>query len=264
METHRHQRHKITEFLRYKELIRNLVIRDLKVRYKRSILGVFWAFLEPLFLMILFTVVFSIVLRIKVENYPIFLLCGLLPWKFFSSSLSYSSTSIAQHANLIKKIYFPREIFPLGVIFARLVNFLITLGLLFLFLLAFKVRFTPYILFLPLIILLQIFLVVGLSFFFTSLNTFYDDVGFILEFILFGWFYLTPIFYPTTMVPERFLSLYMLNPMAVIVNSYRNVLLYGQGPDVGQLMTAMPAIALALVIGWAVFRRLENRFAEVL
>jgi ABC-2 type transport system permease protein len=256
--------HSIAEFLQYKELIRNLVIRDLKVRYKRSILGVFWALLEPLVLMILFTVVFSIVFRIKVENYPVFLLCGLLPWKFFSSSLSYSSSSIAQHANLIKKIYFPREILPLGVILSRLVNFLITLALLFLFLLAFKVKLTPYLLFVPLLILLQLFLIVGLSLFFAALNTFYNDVEFILEFILFGWFYVNPIFYPVSMVPDRFLSLYMLNPMAVIVHSYRNVLLYGQGPDVGQLMTALPVIALTFVIGWMVFRRLDYRFAEVL
>ena len=261
MKTHRHN---ITKFLQYRELILNLVIRDLKVRYKRSILGIFWAFIEPLVLMILFTVVFSIVLRIKVENYPVFLLCGLLPWKFFSSALSLSSTSIAQHANLIKKIYFPREIFPLGVILARLVNFFITLGLLFLFLLVFKVKFTPYIFFLPLIILLQLFLIVGLSFFFTSLNTFYNDVGFILEFILFGWFYVTPIFYPISMVPDRFLFFYMLNPMAVIVHSYRNVLLYGQGLDVGQLIIAVSIASLAFVIGWMVFRRLDYRFAEVL
>ncbi|RLA84372.1 MAG: hypothetical protein DRG40_05880 [Deltaproteobacteria bacterium] len=101
-------------FFQYKELLKNLVLRDLKVRYKRSVLGVFWALLEPLILMILFTVVFSFVLRIKVEKYPVFVLCGLLPWSFFSTGLSYSSTSISEHANLIKKIYFPREIIPPG------------------------------------------------------------------------------------------------------------------------------------------------------
>ncbi len=250
--------------LQYKELLKNLVVRDLKVRYKRSILGVFWALLEPLVLMILFTVVFSFVLRIKVEKYPVFVLCGLLPWSFFSTGLSYSSTSIAQHANLIKKIYFPREIIPLGIILARLVNFLISLGLLFIFILIFRVRLTPSVLFLPLIIALQLLLIVGLSLFFTSLNTFYHDVGFILEFILFGWFYVTPVFYPVSMVPERFLKFYMLNPMAVIVHSYRQVLLYGQVPNFGQLMIAALLIAVAFLIGWSVFRRLEYRFAEVL
>ena len=249
---------------KYKELLKNLVIRDLKVRYKRSVLGVLWALLEPLILMILFTVVFSMLLRIKVEKYPVFVLCGLLPWSFFSTGLSYSASSILQHANLIKKIYFPREIIPLGVILARLVNFLISLILLFGFMLAFGVTFTPYIALLPLIIALQLLLIVGLSLFFTSLNTFYYDVGFILEFLLFGWFYVTPVFYPVSMVPERFLKFYMLNPMAVIVHSYRQVLLYGQAPNFGQLMIAALLIAVAFLIGWSVFRRLEYRFAEVL
>ena len=251
-------------FFQYKELLKNLVLRDLKVRYKRSALGVFWALLEPLILMLLFTVVFSFVLRIKVEKYPVFVLCGLLPWSFFSTGLSYSSTSISEHANLIKKIYFPREIIPLGVILARLVNFLISLGLLFIFMLAFRVKFTPYLIFLPLIIALELLLIIGLSLFFTPLNTFYHDVGFILEFILFGWFYITPVFYPVSMVPERFLKFYMLNPMAVIVHSYRRVLLYGQPPEAWHLSLAFLEVLAALLIGWAVFRRLEYRFAEVL
>jgi lipopolysaccharide transport system permease protein len=262
--THRGPVIKIKQLLDYRELIVNLVVRDLKVRYKRSILGVLWALLEPLVLMILFTVVFSFLLRIRIENYPVFVLCGIVPWSFFNTALSYSATSIAEHANLIKKIYFPREIILLGVIVSRLANFLISVGLLFLFMLAFRVKFTPYVAFLPLIVAIQFFLVVGLALFFTSLNTFYHDVGFILEFILFGWFYVTPVFYPVSMVPERFLGLYMLNPMAVIIHSYRRVLLYGQCPDLGQLAIALVVVTVALFIGWVVFRHLEWRFAEVL
>jgi lipopolysaccharide transport system permease protein len=259
-----HQRYSIKNILQYKELIKNLVVRDLKVRYKRSILGVFWALLEPFLLMVLFSVIFSILLRIRIENYPIFLLCGILPWSFFATSLSYSAGSIAGNATLIKKIYFPREIIPLTVVISRLTNFLISLCLLFIFLIVFRIKLTYYIAYLPLILGVQLVFILGLSLLSSALNTFYKDIGFILQFTLFGWFYLTPIFYPITMVPEKFLSLYMLNPMATIVYSYRNILFYGISPDLNYLLISVFVSALCLVMGHYVFRRLEFRFAEVL
>jgi lipopolysaccharide transport system permease protein len=258
------QRHSIKEIFKYKELISNLVVRDLKVRYKRSILGIFWALLEPLILMLLFTVVFSILLRIQIEKYPVFVLCGILPWSFFSTSLNYSTGSIAENASLIKKIYFPREIIPLTVIFSRLVNFLVSLFFLFIFLIAFKIKLTYCLAYLPLIVSVQLIFILGLSLFFSSLNTFYHDVGFILQFILFGWFYITPIFYPVTMVPVRYLFLYLLNPMATIVHSYRNILFYGKPPDFDYLLISLTISFFCFLIGIYVFRRTEFRFAEVL
>lgn len=258
------RRHTIKEIFAYKELIKNLVVRDLKVRYKRSMLGVFWALLEPLLLMILFTAVFSILLRIQVGKYPVFVLSGILPWSFFSTSLSYSAGSIAENASLIKKIYFPREILPLAVIISRLVNFLLSLGLLFIFLIAFKIKFTYSLVYLPLILIVQLIFILGLSLFFSSLNTFYHDVGFILQFILFGWFYITPIFYPVTMIPVKYLSLYMLNPMATIVHSYRNILFNGMPPDFNHLLITVIISILCLMMGTYTFRRMEFRFAEVL
>jgi lipopolysaccharide transport system permease protein len=257
-------RPKFKWLIEYKELIRNLVVRDLKVRYKRSILGILWALLEPLLLMILFTVVFSILLRIQIENYPVFVLCGILPWTFFSTALNYSTGSIAESATLIKKIYFPREIIPLTVIISRLVNFVLSLGLLFIFLIVFKIKFTYYLAYLPLILIIQLIFILGLSLFFSSLNTFYHDMGFILQFILFGWFYITPIFYPVTMVPERYLSLYLLNPMATIVHAYRNIFFYGNPPDFVYLLISLVISIICFLMGAYVFRRLELRFAEVL
>lgn len=248
----------------YRELLRNLVVRDLKVRYKRSILGVFWALLEPLILMCLFTVVFSLLLRIQVEKYPVFVLCGILPWSFFNTALAYSATSIVQNAPLIKKIYFPREIIPLAVVISRLVHFLISLVVLLIFLFIFKINITFALIYLPLIIIIQFIFIVGLSLFFAALNTFYNDVGFILQFILFGWFYLNPIFYPLSMVPERYLTFYMLNPMAAIIYSYRNVLFCGLPPQGEYLLMAVVMSLVALLVGVAVFHRLQFRFAEVL
>jgi ABC-2 type transport system permease protein len=258
------QRHKIKEIFEYKELIKNLVVRDLKVRYKKSILGIFWALLEPLILMGLFTVVFSILLRIRIEKYPAFVLCGILPWILFSTSLSCSADAIVENASLVKKIYFPREIIPLAVIISRSVNFLLSLSLLLIFIVAFKIRLTYSLLYLPLIIIVQLSFILGLCLFFSSLNTFYRDVGFILQFILFGWFYITPIFYPISMVPEKYLSLYMLNPMATIVHSYRNILFSGIPPDFKHLLITLVICIISLIIGAYTFRRMEFRFAEVL
>lgn len=264
MKNNLRQRHTIKEIFEYKELIKNLVVRDLKVRYKRSILGVFWALLEPLLLMMLFTVVFSLLLRIQVEKYPVFVLCGIVPWTLFSTSLSYSTGSIAENASLIKKIYFPREIIPLTVIISRLINFFLSLSLLFMFLIIFKIKFSFFLAYLPLIMAIQLIFILGLSLFLSSLNTFYHDVGFILQFILAGWFYITPIFYPITMVPERYLFLYLLNPMATIVYSYQRVLFYGMPPDFSQLLIAFIMSIFCILGGAYVFRRLQVRFAEVL
>ena len=256
--------HTIKEIFAYKELIKNLVVRDLKVRYKRSILGVFWALLEPLLLMLLFTAVFSMLLRIQVEKYPVFVLIGILPWTFFSTSLSYSVGSITENAPLIKKIYFPREIIPLTIIISRLVNFLLSMGLLVIFLLAFKIRLSYSLLYFPLVLIIQLFFILGLALFFSSLNTFYHDVNFILQFILFGWFYITPIFYPVTMVPIKYISLYMLNPMAIIVTSYRDILFNGLPPDFKYLLIAFVISIFCFMIGAFTFRKIEFRFAEVL
>jgi ABC-type polysaccharide/polyol phosphate export permease len=254
----------IRDLFRYKELVYNLVSRDLKVRYKRSVLGVAWAFIEPMAMMFLFTLVFSYLLKLKIDNYPVFVLTGLLAWNFFLTGVTYSLGSISSNATLIKKIYFPKEILPVSMILGRLVNFALSLIILVPFFLYFRIPLGVSVLYLPVLVLLQLMLVVGLSLLFTGLDTLYSDVGFLLNFAFFGLFYLTPIFYSPDMVPERFRGVYMLNPMAVLITAYRDILLYSRPPQPYQLSVCFLLCVAVLVAGHIVFKRLEHIFAEVL
>lgn len=247
----------------YRELIYNLSIKDLKVRYKTATLGFFWALLNPLIMMIIFSIVFSLFIKIQIEKYPIFLLTALLPWYLLSQSLSISTTSIVDNANLIKKVSFPREIIPISSIIANLTNFLLSLIVLFIFLIIFKVRFTFMILLLPLLVLTQFIFILGISLISCALYTSYRDVKYIVEVLLLSWFYLTPIFYPLNLVPQQYQRIYMLNPMTCIVVMYRDVLLYGNMPNPKVMSYALLISFSLLIIGLIIFKKREAVFADL-
>jgi len=249
---------KIKEIIRHRELLANLVIRDLKVKYRNSILGYLWSLLDPLLTVLLFVLVFHFIVRIKVENYPLFLITAILPWGFFHSSLNGAVVSISQNANLIKKVYFPREIFPISVILSNLINFLFGMLVFIPFIFFFKIKLSPSILFLPLVILIHIFFISGLALLVAHLNVFFNDIAFILKFVLNFWFYASPIFYPIEMVPDKFLNIYMLNPMASIIYAYRWVFIHSKLPDAKYLiMTACISFG-TLLFGILFFKRREN------
>lgn len=248
----------------YIELVYNLAKKDLKVRYKTASLGFLWAILNPLLMMIVLTVIFSIFLRIKTDYpYSVFILTGLIPWAFFNLSLSSCTNSIVDNSNLIKKVYFPREIIPVSIVLANLINFFLSIIILFLFLLSFKIKLTYFILFLPAIIVLQILFTVGISLLTSSLNVYYRDIRYIVEASLLMWFYATPVFYPVTMVPERMKPYYFLNPMAGIITSYRRILLEGQFPDFYLFIETSLITIAVLLIGYIVFKKIEPAFADL-
>jgi lipopolysaccharide transport system permease protein len=263
----------------YREMISSLVVRDLKVRYKNSALGFLWSLLNPLLLMIVFTVVFTVLLpNNSVPAFPVFLLCALLPWNFFSSSVMTSLTSIVGNGHLIKKVYFPREILPIASVISNFVNFLFAMPVLFLLIFIFHIHANWSLLYLPLIMLTQIFFALGVSLALAAVNVFYRDTGVIMEVVMQAWFFLTPVFYPVEMIPEwkvlwgitlpiRRLT-YILNPMASIIASYRSVLygfVNGSPPTVPAAdffaRTFVTAL-LCLVIGYAIFARYSHRFGE--
>lgn len=247
----------------YRELIFNLVAKDLKVRYKTAMLGFLWALLNPLLMMVILSVVFSVFLKLKIEKYPLFLLTALLPWHFLSQSLSIATTSIVDNANLIRKIPFPREIIPLSVIIAQFIFFLLSLMILFIFLVIFKIRLTLLILFLPLALLLQFIFILSISLITSALHTRYRDVKYIVEALLLCWFYLTPIFYPLSLVPSQFQRIYMLNPMACVVIIYRDVLFYAKTPDFSIAGYTLSVSLVFLIVGLLIFKRTESLFADV-
>lgn len=251
-----------------RELLYQLTLKDLKVRYKGSALGVLWSFLNPLLMMIVFTIVFSHVFRSNVRNYPVFLLCGYIPWLFFSTTVLVSTKSVIENSGLVKKVFFPKEVFPLSSVLSNLVNFLLQLCLLFIFLLAFGIMPTAFFLLLPLLIIIEIILTAGISFYLSGLTVFFRDVEQLVSLVVMVWFFLTPVFYPIVddagvyMVPQKYLFLYLLNPMASITLAFRDIMMYGKLLHLKALCLSTFVSVLIFASGYVVFKRLEPKFAE--
>ncbi|MEN8097809.1 MAG: ABC transporter permease [Chloroflexota bacterium] len=275
-------RERIRELFEYRFLILNLVKRDLKVRYKNSVLGVAWSMLNPLGMMLVFTVVFTVLAGgMDVGSPPVFILAGLLPWNFFAGTLSIATQSLVGNAHLIKKVYFPREILPLSVMLSNLVHFLLAMPIYFLFAIIMHVpsveggSYIPVILWLPVIILLEAILVLGLSLITSTINVFYRDMGIVMETLILAWFFVTPVFYDfekTFSASTHVLGIeipvsriaFILNPMASIIAAFRDTVYYGRPIAIDfMIRTAITAI-IALVVGYWVFMRMNWRFGEEL
>jgi ABC-type polysaccharide/polyol phosphate export permease len=266
-------RRRLYELYRYRELIRNLVVSDLKGRYKNSVLGFVWSLLNPLGMMLVFTIVFGVLApNQQIEKYPLFLLCGLLPWNYFSDGLMSSINSVVANANLIKKVYFPREVLPIASVLAQLVNFLLAFLLLFAALLIFRARFSPWLWTLPLVIVVQTCFTLGMAFLLSTLNVFYRDTMMVMNVVMLAWFFLTPIFYAITILPGAFglfglefnpqRLAYILNPLASLINIYRDLLYWGYRTDLDFWVRTTLTSLIVLSVGYWVFVRYSDRFGE--
>jgi len=270
---------KLRELWSFRELLESLVVRDLKVRYKNSVLGFMWSLLNPLLLMTVFTVVFTFMLpNLNTPRFPVFVLSALLPWSFFNTAVMGATNSIVHNGHLVKKVYFPREILPISTVLSNFANFLFAVPVLFLFMLIFRVPFTLALLYLPLIMLVQVLFTVGIALLLSALNVFYRDTGVIMEVVMQAWFFLTPIFYPADLlpltrviwgleVPVRRL-VYILNPMASIIASYRSVL-YGfvdgsppAAPAFDFFSRTIVTAIIVLIAGYAFFTHHSHTFGE--
>jgi ABC-type polysaccharide/polyol phosphate export permease len=261
------------ELIRYRELIGLLVLRDLKVRYKNSALGFLWSLLNPLAMMAVFTVVFTFMMpNNTIRNFPVFVLCAILPWNFFRETVMGSVQSIVSNANLIKKVYFPREVLPLALNLSNLLNFLLAFLVLFAMLFIFRVPLSRWIWLLPIVVLTQLLFTLGLSFILATAYVFYRDTGMIMDVVILAWFFVTPIFYPIDILPRDRMVLgmsldihrltYILNPMASLISTYR-VILYQSGRPAPDFFLRTFVTSLAtLVIGYWVFTRYSSVFAE--
>ena len=248
----------VIKTFKYRDLLINLIIKELKVRYRGAVLGYAWSLLNPILMMIVYTVVFSYVVRIKVENYPVFLLCALLPWTFFAMALTNASNSIVDNFSLINKVYFPREIFPISVVLSTLVHLLISMVLLIIFLLLTHTKSAFPILLLPLVIIAHVIFTISLALILSCLIVFFRDLKYILEVLITVWFYSTPIIYPVAMVPEQFRLLYDLNPMVWIISMYRSILLYGENPAIFKLLLIYVISFFMLFIGHYIFQKYDS------
>lgn len=252
----------LVELYRYRVLILTLVLRELRARYRGSVLGFLWSFLNPLLLMAVYVLVFSVYLRVPLEGYAVFLFSGLLPWLWFSSSLGHAVGVIVGSGALVKRILFPAEVLPLVSVLSNLANFLLSLPLLIVFLLAFGIRLTPALAFLPLLLALQLLLTAGLALPLAALNVHLRDVEQILGNLLILWFFLSPVLYPVSTVPAWLRPLYFLNPLAGLIQGYQNVFFFGAPPHWLHLGVVAACALGAFVGGYWVFDRLRDSLAE--
>ncbi|MEA3369334.1 MAG: ABC transporter permease [Candidatus Ratteibacteria bacterium] len=252
---------KITQIIERRELVWNMVLRNLKIRYKSSVLGFLWTLLNPLFMALIY-LIFIGILRFKIDIRV--LLTGIIPWQFFVMCLSDSVNSVSGNTNLVKKTYFPRIILPFSMVIANLINFLFSLIVLFALLIFFKTNFGFNLIFLPLIILLQTLFILGLSLIISCSNVYFRDTEHIVGVLLLAWFFLTPIIYPLNMVPERFLTIYLLNPMASIVTLYRAVFLGQALPGWQMPGLSLGISVIVLIFGIRIFLKYEHYFADEL
>jgi lipopolysaccharide transport system permease protein len=254
----------------YRELLYFLVWRDIKVRYKQTALGVAWIVLQPVVSVLVFNVLFGMLLKVPTGEvpYPLFVLSGLLPWQYFAGSLTRATNSVVDNANLITKVYFPREIVPLAGVTAGLVDFGISSILLGGLLLYYRTPLTSAILLLPFFFLLAIATVLGVGLWLSALNVRYRDVKQLIPFLIQTWMYLTPVVYSVTLIPERFRWLLGLNPMTGVVEGFRWALLGSQASGVqapGLLFGISVVLTLIILVGGAMFfRRTEKTFADII
>lgn len=253
----------IMEILEYKEMIVGLVRRELRGRYKGSVLGFLWTFINPLLQLGVYTMVFSVIMRSGIEKYYLFLFVALVPWMFFSGSITGGATCILGSADMVKKIYFPREVMPIAYVTSSFVNMLLSFVVVFGVLI-----FTNYginlqaILFLPLIMAVEYLLALGMVLIFSALTVYFRDLAYVLGIITMAWQFLTPVMYASTMVPDNLMVIWNLNPMTPIVEAYRAILYYKQIPDITTLSSATIVGIVCLVIGEIIFRHLQKGFAE--
>ena len=257
---------RLKRFLRYRELLYTLTAREIKVRYKQSVLGIAWAVLQPLILMLMFTFIFSMLLSVPSDGVPyaIFSYCTVRSWTLFSGSLNRAIPSLEANAALIRKIYFPRELFSISSVLAALFDFSIGAIILIGMMLYFNVSFTMNMLYAVPILLIQLLFTLGICFLFSSLNVYYRDIKYALPLLIQIWMYACPIIYPFSMVPERFTTVYMLNPMAGIMYNYRLVLLHGEPPDFFYLGVAAAGSLILFMFCYLYFKRIEMTFADVI
>jgi ABC-type polysaccharide/polyol phosphate export permease len=255
----------LREFWRYRSLLRMLVVRDLKTRYRSSALGVMWSFLQPLGMMLVMTFAFGVINRgpANMEHYNVFILSGLLAWNFFSAAVVGGSGSILNNSALVKKVYFPRMVLPVSVVMSSLVNFMLALPVWLMVTIASGHPLHATLLFLPVVIVIQVVFTLGVAFMLATLNVFYRDTQFIIELGMLALFFLTPIWYDISQAPAGIgLWVRRLNPMASLVNIYQDLMYWGRITDFDfVLRTGLTALVI-LVVGYLIFRRFSPRFGE--
>jgi lipopolysaccharide transport system permease protein len=255
----------LLEFWHYRELFFFLVWRDVKIRYKQTLLGAAWAIIQPFFAMLIFTLFFGKLAKIDTGGipYPVFSYCALVPWTYFATTLSFGGNSMVANKELITKVYFPRVAVPASAVLSGLVDFSISSLVLIGMMIYFKVAPSWELLMWPVLVIPLVTLALGVSMYLSSLNVKYRDIKYVLPFLTQFWLFLTPIIYPTTLIPERFQFLMYLNPMAGIIDAFRDAFLPGRSIQWGALGISFGICLVVLTLGSLYFKKTEREFADI-
>ena len=252
------------ELWNYRELLYFFVWRDVKIRYKQTGLGVAWAVIQPLFTMLIFSIIFGGLAKIPSDGvpYPLFAIAALLPWQLFSEGLTRSTTSMVTNANIITKVYFPRLILPFSGILSPIVDFLVAVGILVVMMAYYGFVPTPNVVFLPAFVLLALATSLGVGLWLSALNVQYRDFQYTVPFLIQIWLYASPVVYSTNLVPAQYQLLYGLNPMAGVIEGFRWALL-GTAPPTGIIGLSVLVVLALLVSGAFYFKKMEQYFADI-
>lgn len=256
----------IIKITKYRDLLWMWTQREISIRYKQSFLGIAWAILQPLSLMVVFSIIFTWLVKIETgaTPYPVFSYTAVLPWTFFTTSISFASSSLINNMNLVTKIYFPREILPMASIVASFLDFLIAsvvfIGLLFFY----RISIHWTVLWVVLALFVQIILTLGVGLLLAGLNVLYRDIRFIVPLGLQIWMYASPIIYPITSIPASLRLVYALNPMVGIIDTYRRAILQGTNPDPLYFTSSIILTVVIFMAGYSIFKRLEPVFADLI
>lgn len=259
-------RTELRELWAYRDLLMLLIRRDVSIRYKQSAVGIGWAVLQPLMTMLIFTVVFGNFAKLPSEGYPyaLFTMCALVPWTFFARALGGASGSIVGSAGMVTKVYFPRLVLPISKTVSGIVDFGVAFGLLVVMLLIYRVPPSIGLLWLPFFVLLAMATALGIGLWLTALNVKYRDIGLLVPFLTQIWMYISPIAYSSTIVPDRWIWLYSLNPITGVVEGFRWALLGKAPPPAGPLALSCAVVVVMLFSGLWYFRRTERSFADMI
>lgn len=252
----------IKEITKYKEFLKSNVKKDIRGKYKGSFLGVLWSFVNPLLSVIIYAIVFHYIMRFQIDNYLIYLIAGIIPWTFFTTSITSGMNSIIFNADIIKKVYFPRVILPISSVTSALVNFLISCIIIVIFALISGVGIGYSLLFLPVVALIQYIFTLGIVFILSAVEIYVRDIEHIINFFVGMLFYVTPILYTPDFVPENFSFLLKLNPLSYLIEAYHSIFYYKQIPNLTDLGIVFVLSAFIFTLGYMIFNKLQKGFAE--
>lgn len=248
----------------YREMLKTSIKKDIGGKYKNSFLGVLWSFVNPLLQIIVYAIIFPLIMKNDIPNYVVFMVCGLIPWNYFSTVINRSSFTMIENGNIIKKVYFPREILPISVVTSETVTFLISSILILLFTFGYGLEITINIIFYPLVLLVQYIMLLGISLIVSSVTVYFRDLQHFIGVLLQLFFYATPIVYAVDVIPVNFQWILKFNPMTYIIEGYRDIFWGQTSPDISTLLIVLAIGVVLCIVGYLIFNKLQKRFAEEL